>query len=355
MRSNDKNKIDYLNLSKIIINELIRKSSLGNNNSINSNSNSSRNNLNNVKPFTNTYIKKYLNSNAEIKLSIFLVLIHKLGFSLEDLFYCILAPEIPVKFSGACTEFRVNAHFIAPLLKKMRGNKTLNEVSHILELKSFATYGHWENNRRSVSWPQFLKIVHKTTNRLPQLLEYLNIDSNNKILTQLNYANLNNFNSLFFKHPWTPTVYLFTVAGLLNITNSYDLKINSEAFQNSFFAKLGISELQIQESLKTLLDLRLIYFENKKIKTNNDYFYFNPQKNTELLKSLNTYWLLQTPKLINSNQIDKIDQCATSLENKKIILKKISDLRQEIQTLTLNSKPETVLHLGWQVIDLGDL
>ncbi len=283
---------------------------------------------------------------ANLKLTRVLLILEKLGMEIDAFTYVPLAPRSLSGFYGAVTEVRLQSRVVAPLLKEIRGDRSLKDVVSRLDGTAFSTFGHWENGRRGISFAQFLRIVDRLTMRLPALLEFLGFAVDlSRYSLESNYVR-ENFNAHFFRLPWTPTVYLFLVSGAFK-----NRTVRKESARE-FFKTIGLSESQIQESLQTLFDLQLAHFERDRVSARSDFFYATPIKDLRLIQNIHEFWFQQSFVLSKLSGYHKVDQFALSKRLFKEVVQRVVMLREEIRRLAAQESPETVVHITWQIADL---
>lgn len=286
----------------------------------------------------------WMKGKVPVRLPVLLSLLKKMGVSSEHILAMIMAPRSLRLQKNLRTEREFESKLIAPLLKELRRDFSLQEVSKILKLKSHSTYGHWEKARRSISLTDFLRVIDLLALRLPAFCEVIGFNEDLPDSGWASYVSRANFSSLFFKLPWTPTVYLALVTGIL--------KINSWEKDLQFLKVLGLSAKQVEESLRTLFDLRLIAVDRNKLNLRKEYFYLPPNLNPEVLNSINNYWFSMALPLTQIPGYHKIDQCTMSKELFDDVVIWVSELRDKIKKAALQEKPEKVIHIHWQIADL---
>lgn len=264
------------------------------------------------------------------------------GISLRDLFTYMMKPKEQVLEEKLLNAEQVGAFLVGPVLRKFRGDRTISEVIEILKVRNKETYHYWETGQRDLPLSQFLKVVDLIGGRLQIFCEMIGFKKDLREFRLKSFKE--NLSGTFFKKPWTPTVYL-----LLH-TEAYR---NLPEHQDAFLSKqIGISLLQVQDSLADLADLEMIRYDGKRYIPFKGVFYTPPNLNPEVLNQLNSYWMNKSFELMSCQGLHKIEQAAVSFESRDKIVKWVGELREKIREEIKTTQPETVLHMQWQVADL---
>lgn len=257
------------------------------------------------------------------------------NISLEDLAESVLKPK-QFKFSKTLSDKKDLATNFTPLfLRAMRGEKTLDQMANLLEIKNAATYYYWEQGSRDLPLTHFLKIIH-LSGGLPVFLESLGFVQD---ISKLGFTTLpTDFYNLCFSDPWSPTIHLALQTKMHEKSNNLSQLAQS----------IKISVDQLQKSLETLVQLKLVKKEGSKFIAQKGVFYVPAHLQENYKKKFYDYWGQKT----NHHGFDKIDQACVSYESHEKILGWVSELREKIKEEIKTTKPETVLHMQWKVVDL---
>jgi hypothetical protein len=236
----------------------------------------------------------------------------------------------------------IRKNLSAPLLKKLRGDRTLIETAQILGLKTFSSYGHWENARRDIPLPAFLKAVDLLSGRLQAFCETSRFEKN---LADYDLQGKKDFALLFFKYPWVPTLFL-----ALQITAPQKL---GRSQLKSMLMKLGVDPKLLDEGLSVLLDLELIRWNQNEYEIRKGYFYSPPNLDAETLLRLNGFWFSKSLDLfLNAPGLHKLDQFTLPRASLPKISEWISELREKIRLESKMGDCEKVVHFQWQMAEL---
>lgn len=277
-----------------------------------------------------------------IRTAIVFQMLYTNGFSLNSASEILLKPR-DIKFSlSEISKDQIATHFVGPLLAELRDEDTILNYCKKIGVKNSVTYHYWEKGSRDIPFATFLQIVDVITNRLQLFCETIYFKND------LREFGLNsfkpNFSEKFFGTPWVPTVYLALQ------TEAYTLlPTHSDLFLED---KLNIPIEQIRLAIKTLLDLEIINFDGRLYKTFDGMFYTPPTLDSHMLDDLNRFWLNQAYKFTNYDGLHKIEQASMSYESYDRIKFWVAELREKIRKEIQVTKPETIVHMQWQVLDL---
>jgi len=272
------------------------------------------------------------------------------GLNLDDLYIMLFWPrhlhKLPNQFSGAAvTSTQVKRRWVQPLLKELRGDFSFAEIANLFQIKSIATYHHWESGRREIPFLFFLMAIEKFQGRLQAFIDSLPFEID---LSSCQFLNLKpKLYQHFFANPWTPTVMLaFRLPTLL--------KMNSAAKQMNYLSqKLKIPLPQIEESVTQLLNLKLVKIENGRLHSQPQQLYAIPAISEEKINELRNYWYTETKSLLQNPGLHRFEQHATTHESKEKIIGWITELREKIKKeVKASGSPETLIHITWQVAEV---
>lgn len=264
------------------------------------------------------------------------------GLTLDDLFSYLLKPREQKMAAMTLNQNDVRTLFVGPVLKAFRHGRTINNVIQLLKVKNKETYHYWETGQRDLPLSEFLKAVDLMGNRLQIFCEMVGFKQD------LRNFKLKAFKEgladRFFRHPWTPTVYL------LLQSDSYRAQ---ESHRDEFLLDiLKISPEQLHETLLDLTDLEMIRFDGRHYIPFTGVFYVPPNLKETSLRALNQYWMGRSHELSAGWGLHKVGQAAVSFESREKILGWVADLREKIREEIRVTKPETVVHFHWQISDL---
>ena len=284
----------------------------------------------------------WLAGKTPIRASLYAFLLSKKGLNLEDIASAIVAPRVFPKQKASTTPTATQKNFIAPLLKEIRGERTLREVGDILRLKTPAAYNHWESARRDIPLHTFLEAIDQLSSRLHTFCEVIGFEKN---LSKLGFpSHRKDFSEKFFTLPWTPTVFLALQ------TSRYESQLKHSSAKLA--RQLNLSIKKIDDALHILADLELVTFDGALYRHRKGQFYAPPTLSKSTLERLNLYWFSQSKELYSQPGLHKIEEHALSIESLEKIKTWVAELRERIREEVKTSTPETVAHIHWQVSDM---
>lgn len=272
------------------------------------------------------------------------------GLNLDDLYIMLFWPGHLRKptnqpNSPAVTNTQVKRRWVQPILKELRGDFSFAEIAHLFQIKSIATYHHWESGRREIPFVFFLMAIEKFQGRLQAFIDSLPFEID---LSACKFLNLKpKLYQHFFATPWTPTVMLALRLPAL-------LKMNSIPKQMEYLSQnLKISLPQIEESITQLLHLKLVKIEDSRLQSQPQQLYAIPAITEEKINELRNYWFTETKSLLQNPGLHRFEQHATTHESKEKIMGWIIELREKIRKeVKASDKPETLIHITWQVAEV---
>lgn len=240
----------------------------------------------------------------------------------------------------------IRKRWISPVLRALRGDRTLAEMTEPLNIYNVSTYHHWESGRRDIPLSIFLKIIDTFSDRLLAFIESLPLQIS---LAEAGFdLKSSGIYAQFFNEPWTPTLLLsFRLPQLLNK--------GSTAEQTAFLRKkLLLSEEQVETSVNTLLRLNLIKFSKNIFITNSYQLYAIPGIPSAKIDEMQTYWFERSLEQLKQTGFHKVEQHALSNASKEKIISWIIELREKIRICVNEDQtpPETLIHINWNVTEL---
>jgi hypothetical protein len=277
-----------------------------------------------------------------IRASVWCLLIKRQGISLLDLAAVIVAPRIAGGVSAPATATTARTKFVAPLLKLLRGERTLADAQKMFGLTTQGTFNHWEMGRRDIPLWRFIQAIDILATRLSSFCEALNFKEN---LANFGFrSSRTDFSTQFFSLPWTPTVFLALQTQRYLRQQRHDTK--------KLARQLNLTREQVEESLTVLADLELIIFDNKFYRTRKGQFYAPPTLTPATLDRLHSYWFGKSVDLLVQPGLHKIEEHALSRESLRKIITWVTELREKIREEVKRSEPETVVHIHWQIAEM---
>lgn len=272
------------------------------------------------------------------------------GLNLDDLYITLFWPravKAPQEYLNrtAATSLHVKRRWVQPILKELRGDFSFAEIAQLFQIKSIATYHHWESGRREIPFSFFLMAIDKFQGRLQAFIDSLPFEINIDI-TSLNLKP--KLYQHFFANPWTPTVMLaFRLPTIL--------EMKSISQQIAFLTEnLSLTLPQIEESIRQLLHLQLVKIENGRLRSEPKQLYAIPAISEEKINELRNYWFITEAEfLLKRPGLHRFEQHATTHESKEKIMGWIAELREKIRNEVKQSgSPETLIHITWQVAEV---
>ncbi len=229
------------------------------------------------------------------------------------------------------------ADFVAKLLRRARGAKSLEEMTQELGLSNRSCLHHWETGARKVPLATLLHAIDIGTGRLQFVLDVFGIE----IRPRMRELQGLRTQERFFAQPWTPTVYLF-----LQVDRYRAWGVHSSA---RVARALGINSEEVDQSLRDLLDIGMIHTDGKKYAAVKGQHYLSPFLTSEVLQRLNRYWYSRSFQLTEYEGFHKIEEHALSHKSFEKIKGWVNELRERIRNEVKQSEPETLCHIHWQL------
>ncbi len=282
---------------------------------------------------------------AILKSAEFFLAAQKKGINLIDVNEALWAPRFSKVTPKSVTRPAMMRSFLAPTMRKLRGERTLAEVCRLLKISNESRFGHWENGRRDIPLELFLRAVDVLGNRLPACCQTLDSDI---ALDQFGAATLApRFFHRFFDNPWAPTVHL---AFYLPKYKDFLIQPAMEAIAKDLRIDLKL----VEEAVELLISLRLLTVENSKVSIVKGQFYALPAHNAEQIKKIHHHWFSLGAEMAQKRPgFYKVEQAVLSRESKEKIIGWMGELRERIREETKNTESlETVIHINWQLSEL---
>lgn len=277
-----------------------------------------------------------------IRTSTWALLARKAGKSLPGLAAVLYAPRTPPVLPRPLSAQACRTSWIGPILRFLRGNRTLREVQQLLGLRAASTFYHWERGARDIPLSTFVQCIDQLGGRLGTFCEAFGYDG------ELGNFGIRaakpNFSERFFSQPWVPTIFLAIQTLGYTGQKRHD--------RRRLARQLKLTEEQIEDGLKTLADLEIVKLEGNKYVARAGAFYAPPTLTAHTLKSLNEYWFGRSLDLIQQPGLHKIEEHALSRKSFEKIIGWVGELRERIRAEVETSEPETIVHIHWQVADM---
>ena len=289
-----------------------------------------------------THFSKPLKQRKTVRASNLLALLKAQGKSLDDLVESLCKPTVvKQKFDGMDYE-KGPSEVLCFLLQYLRGSQTIELASQSLGLKNHVTYYYWERGTRGIPLVYFLKCLHYFENRLSLFCEMIGFTEDLKNYGFQVYPP--HFYKTFFNSSWTPTVLCALQVQKSNVPAS-------RAIQN-VSKKLGLSEEQVLNSVQILETLGLLQKKGISFQLLHGQFYVPAQFREKYIQQIYEFWTQKKLNISLEKDLHKFDQASVSYELKEKIVRWVTDLREKIRNEVKTTKPETVIHMQWQVVDL---
>lgn len=277
-----------------------------------------------------------------IRASSFLSLLKEQGQSMDRLLESLCKPTIiKSKFDGMPSE-KASQEIICFLLHYLRGSQTIESASITLGLKNHVTYYYWERGTRGIPLSYLLKCLHFFENRLSLFCEIIGFTEDLKEYGFQVYPP--HFYENFFKSPWTPTV-------LCALQVQKPNESASRVMQN-LTKKLGLTEEQVLDSIQILEALGLLVKKGNSFQLMHGQFYVPGQLREKYIEQIYAFWTERKLNISLEKDLYKFDQASVSYALKEKIAQWVTELREKIRAEVKTTKPETVIHMHWQVVDL---
>lgn len=277
-----------------------------------------------------------------IRTSTVFKLLLKNDVSIVDAATVLIQPR-KLDFTFDClNENNLSSQFVGPLISMIRGKMSVRIFCEKFKITNPVTFHYWEKGGREIPFAVFLQMIDLVTGRLQMFCEAIDFSQDLRRFEIHSYGP--NLANRFFNCPWVPTVRLF-----LETRPYIDLKQHSDQFVAE---KLNLSLEQVQSALQTLVDLGVIWLCGTHYKVKRDSFYTPPKLNSQTLANLNNYWLGQAAEFCLHDGLHKIDQASMSFESLAKIQSWVVEMREKVRLEILQSQPETIVQMHWQVFDL---
>lgn len=254
-------------------------------------------------------------------------------------------PFRPAQLQRLSNAIRMRQHFSAPVLRTLRGKRTLGEAAKILGIRNLSTIHHWESGRREVPFAQWLKAVDRWSGRLDALVASLPFELS---LDELGFDPLPaRAYSEFFSDPWTPMLMLSLRLPMLS-----ELK-SAETQARFLSSRLELPLLKVETSLDLLIRLRLARLESGRLVSDEAQLYAIPAVSPERIQAIHRFWFENSLRLLEKPGFHKVEQHALSRESRDRVIGWITELRERIrEEVRTGGDPETLIHINWQVAEL---